>query len=249
MRFPRFWARGRSGPATCWRWSDASREDAQQQADARAAELARLFASGKPFDRYIYGDRPLREQVVHEAGDAIVTRNLYGALVLNTARAMFIDIDFGDDTAHASRVGDAFRAWASRHPELGVRVYRTAAGLRGLVATRTFDPASDEALALLREAGSDPLYVKLCKAQASFRARLTPKPWRVGMRMPPARWPFDDAAAEQRFRGWLAEYERASQRYSACELVETLGPTTIHRDLEPLVALHDQRACGAHSLA
>ncbi|HTR51040.1 MAG TPA: hypothetical protein VMJ10_10070 [Kofleriaceae bacterium] len=249
MRFPRFWARGRSGPATCWRWSDASREDAQQQADARAAELARLFASGKPFDRYIYGDRPLREEVVYEAASAVVTRNLYGALVLNTERAMFIDIDFGDNAARAPIARDALRAWAGRHPELGVRVYRTAAGLRGLVATRTFDPASDEALALLREAGSDPLYVKLCKAQRSFRARLTPKPWRVGMRMPPVRWPFDDAASEQRFRSWQAEYERASQRHSACELVETLGPTTVHAELGPLVELHDQRACSGRALA
>jgi len=248
MKFPRFWARGRSGPATCWRWSDSSREDAQRQADTRAAELARLFASGKPFDRYSYGDRPLREEIVHAAGESIVTRNLYGALVLNTARAMFIDIDvdFGDDRTQKH---EALRAWASRHPELGVRVYRTAAGLRGLVATHTYDPTSAEALALLRDAGSDPLYVKLCKAQSSFRARLTPKPWRVGMRPPPTRWPFEDAATEQRFRSWQAEYERASQRHAACDFVETLGSTAVHVDVAPVLALHDQHACGSRALA
>jgi hypothetical protein len=245
MHFPRFWARGRSGPATCWRWSDTSRDDAQHQADARAVELERLFASGKPFDRYTYGDRPLREEIVHAVGDAVVTRNLYGALVLNTGRAMFIDID----SEHESHARSALRAWAARHAELGVRVYRTAAGLRGLVTSHTFDPKSEQALALLRDADSDPLYVMLCKAQSSFRARLTAKPWRCAMRPPPARWPFEDSAGEQRFRAWQAEYERASSRYSACELIETLGVGGDHPEVAAIASLHDAQACGGRPLA
>ena len=48
---------------------------------------------------YAYGTRPLREEIIQEihsrAGDitGIVTRNSYGCLVLNTAEAMFVDVD------------------------------------------------------------------------------------------------------------------------------------------------------------
>jgi len=203
-----------------------------------------MFAAGRPLDRYSYGSRPLREEIVQTVGDAVVSRNLYGALVLNSPRAMFIDID--DDSPRAL---DRVRRWASKHPDLGTRWYRTAAGLRGLVASRTFEPTSDEALALLGEVGSDPLYVKLCKAQASFRARLTPKPWRCALRPPPSRWPFEDAGDEARFRAWQQSYEQASGRYAVCKPVETLGPATVHDEVWPILALHDQQACGDLPLA
>ena len=50
-----------------------------------------------------YYDRPPREEIVREiAGasgqtDAMLTRNSYSALVLNTPRLMFIDIDIPPD--------------------------------------------------------------------------------------------------------------------------------------------------------
>lgn len=98
MNVPRYWARSASGiaasggrpiPTWCWRWSNASIEEAQQKADARAIELARLLEAGTPPDHFAYGEQPLREEIVQRIGDdrAIVTRNLYGALVLNALRA------------------------------------------------------------------------------------------------------------------------------------------------------------------
>ena len=66
MHFPRFWAKGTSDGAVCWRWSDTSQADAQQQADRRAGELAALLASGQRLDRYSYGDRPLREEILEQ---------------------------------------------------------------------------------------------------------------------------------------------------------------------------------------
>ena len=57
-------------------------------------------------------------------------------------------------------------------PGFGFRIYRTRAGFRLLVTSGTFDPSAAETLALLKEFGSDPLYIRLCKAQECFRARL-----------------------------------------------------------------------------
>ncbi len=79
---------------------------------------------------------------------AIVTRNGYGALVLNAARVMFIDIDFdmkvksgglsglfrqlGGKGAAPSPVDEhlaRIEEWARRNPQWSMRVYRTFGGL------------------------------------------------------------------------------------------------------------------------
>lgn len=246
MHFPRFWAKGRSGAAWCWRWSDASQADAQQQADRRAAELEQIIASGTVPNRYTYGDRPLREEILEQQPGVAVTRNVYGAVVLNAARVMFVDIDFDGHGRHEAHALDRLRRWAGQHG-LGVRAYRTAAGLRGLVTSATFDPKASSAL--LHDAGSDPLYVKLCEVQESFRARLTPKPWRVELRPPPVRWPFEDEGVEHQFRAWTARYDAACAGRVACHFVEAIGPASVDAEVAPVLALHDARACGDGELA
>jgi hypothetical protein len=199
---------------------------------------------------------------------AAITRNAYGSLVLNTARVMFIDVDlqpefsprtgmpgepigclFGwllggssksppsekPDVAAARRLGE----WLSRHPDWGVRVYRTCAGLRYLVTHALFEPAgpqSEEAMAAL---DCDQHYLRLCRVQKSFRARLSPKPWRCGVHPPPVRFPFDDAAAESAMRAWEAKYNAAAARYATCELVSALGNSRLDPAVGPLIELHD----------
>src|SRR5580692_8224730 len=101
MNFPQFWAQGRSGNFFAWRWSSKSLDDAQALATQAAQKLAERFRSGdRPTQGgHYYPDRPVREQVLQEHKDnagalsAVVTRNSYGCLVLNTARVMFVDID------------------------------------------------------------------------------------------------------------------------------------------------------------
>src|SRR5437762_1061454 len=109
MKIPQFWARstrasGAPGRVVaCCEWSDLSVEDARRRAEARAIELSVKLRDGVPLNRYLYGDRPLREEIVRAIKDgagedvAIITRNVYGALILNTRRAMFIDVDFGGE--------------------------------------------------------------------------------------------------------------------------------------------------------
>ena len=96
----------------------------------------------------------------------------------------------GDTSVAESLACEPVWEFARRHPDLGVRVYRTAAGLRVLVTGASAPPASDRARELLTELGSDPLYVELCSTHDSYRARLTPKPFRVGERALSVSWPF-----------------------------------------------------------
>jgi hypothetical protein len=130
--------------------------------------------------------------------------------------------------------------FARRHPELGVRVYRTAAGLRVIVTGVAASPGSDRARALLTELGSDPLYVELCATHDSYRARLTPKPFRVGARALTVSWPFADEGARGRYEEWVSQYDGRSSGHAVCRLVSVSGPEP-GPDEQRLVGLHDTR--------
>jgi len=48
--------------------------------------------------------------------------------------------------------------------------------------------------------------IRLCRSQESFHARLTPKPWRCRLALPPASFPFSTSQEESKFRAWEANY-------------------------------------------
>ena len=131
MKIPKYWAKsiqsvqqpaGRPYQVVIWQWSDVSREEAQQKAEDRVREVAEKIRAGAQLNRYGYGDRPLREEITqgitNDTGNevAIVTRNLYGALVLNAANAMFIDIDFADKGTSGSTGGGFSWGFGKRAP-------------------------------------------------------------------------------------------------------------------------------------
>ena len=287
MNIPRFWAqarrevlgRGRDYDLSCWSWSDSSAGDAREKAQAVLETLCARVTSGEELNpEYAYGlDRPLREEIISAImGDrreptAVVTRNVYGALVLNTANVMFVDVDFSEETRREQaasggglagllaglfgkkaapptraaspaeeRALDRVEAWVSTNPGWGMRVYRTAAGLRLLAIHDVFEPGSAESIRAMQALGCDPLYVRLCQAQKSFRARLTPKPWRCGFYPPQIRFPFMDSAQEGHFRSWQQQYEQKCQSWATCQLVRTIGSEDVHRDVRPIVELHDE---------
>ncbi|MHC4391619.1 MAG: hypothetical protein ACYS22_09915 [Planctomycetota bacterium] len=222
---------------------------------------------------YCSSDRPLREPEVERfesKGEltAVITRNNYGCYVLNAQDVMFIDIDeprapsrpgllkrlfFGArPQAGGPEVMDQVRDVVAARPGLGLRLYRTCAGYRGVVTSGTYDPKGDAARSLLRALKSDPLYVRLCERQDCFRARLSAKPWRIGMPSPQTRYyPWDDDPARKAcFEDWSAKYEVACQSTSVCMEVARFGPETVHPAVQRLLEVHDRWCCsGTGSLA
>ena len=333
MLIPRYWSRAESTATTpagkfvrfhVWRGSRSSPAEAQALADEAVGRIADRIRSGAGFpERYAYGDRPLREEVVGEfpaaataeAPDAAITRNSYGALVLNATRAFFIDVDvdgsdrpqaaassssagapgmpgipglpadpmaaarelvdalplpggvksllggfFGSKPSRpaapqppspppppaapgdpASAALDRLRQWIAARPEWRVRVYRTHSGLRYLVTHALFTPTDPQAQEAMAALGADAQYIRLCQVQKSFRARLTPKPWRIGMENPPVNFPYEDASEEAEMRAWEARYEAASQGRATCRFMEELGGGAEHPEVTPLRTLHDER--------
>jgi hypothetical protein len=128
------------------------------------------------------------------------------------------------------------------------RVYRTPAGFRVLMMHRQFapdDPEVDEVFAAL---AADGLYALMCKKQQCFRARVSPKPWRMGMeKMPPQRkvWPIPEIDMPRRLE-WIDRYEQAATGYAACQFVGEFGEGMIDGNVAVVQRLHDH-LCQAES--
>ena len=96
--------------------------------------------------------------------------------------------------------------------------------------------------------GADPLYIRLCRAQECFRARLTPKPWRCRVGLPPASFPFTTSKEEQRFREWEANYSSTTAQYATCRYLASFGAGRIEDELDELITYHDQETRSASAL-
>jgi hypothetical protein len=243
-----------------WGGSNRDAAEAEQAAEMRLAwlkEQVQFTARGpKLANMYEYGTGVIREEWLQllagteDAPEAVVTRNRYGAPVLNARSLAMIDIDLPE----AGERGLAFwkkpadpaeqamakvRDWQRRNPRASLRVYRTPKGFRLLRTVEEVAADSTEAERLLAERGNDKLYAALCKRQQCFRARLGPKPWRAEMGLPPGQFPREGEAAS-RFESWLLQYEVASAAHAACRFQENLGEDNIAGTLRRLVAAHDE---------
>ena len=270
MRVARFWARGEAiddGWAQgAWGSSDTSIDDAQAQADGLAKTWAAEASAARDngLREYEYERRSMPEPIVQDIHDragnriAAVTINRYGARVRNTASLAFVDVDLqptapqpgflgrllskkskaADDGQHAI---ERLRDWAGLSATRGARVYRTAAGLRYLLVSPAMQPTSDETRELMAQLGADPLFARLCHAQQSFRARLSPKPWRVGIGGTP-KLTFEKLSnASDEISAWLRVYEDASRNHAVCELIEEIGATRPpDEDTARLITIHDE---------
>ena len=249
-----------------WGGSNTDVAEAEQAAEMRLAWLKEkvLFTSTslKTSNLYEYGSGVIREEWLQllagteDAPEAIITRNRYGAPVLNARSLAMVDIDLPEVASRglafwkkpadpAEEALAKVRAWHNAHPRASLRVYRTPNGFRVLRTDVEVAADSAEAELLLRELGNDKLYAALCKRQQCFRARLGPKPWRAQMPMPPGSFP-REGIKEAEFAIWLVQYDLVSAQHAACRFLESLGEGRIAESLRPLVEAHDE-ASGALS--
>lgn len=313
MIVPQYWAesrvqhrqRGQQITVRRFGWSDASQDEAQANADQRAAAALQRLLTGEKLIRsepkvaYNGADGvPIREEIVSRHGEAIVTRNSYGARCLNVANALFADVDFyvwpaywisptvlavsvliaivvglfansialGAGLVAAGmvlafgaakaiqrslpRLHDQVRRAAldrllrflDQNPAWNLRVYRTPAGLRLLATHQPFAAGDPAVAAFFRAIGADPVYAQMCLHQQCFRARVSPKPWRIGIKQHvkprPGLWPVppDRVAARN---AWIAAYEDAAQSFAACTYIDSIGSGMVHPEVRPIQELHD----------
>lgn len=256
MYFPKYWALARKGGVCSWGWSDVSTEAARAAGLQRVERSIAWLQNDMAGERGAYGypDRPMREEIIREFRDAagalsaVVSRNSYGCLVLNTTGMLFVDVDerapgllarlFKKSDFEADLLAQA-RTWVDQYPGWGWRLYRTRAGVRLLATHQPIGSAEPICGVAFKFFKADWLYQKLCVNQKCFRARLTPKPWRCGVVKPEVRWPWKDAKAEAVFRRWETDYTQAAGSFSVCRLIGQVGSAAVHPNLSALLKFHD----------
>lgn len=142
---------------------------------------------------------------------------------------------------------ERFRQVSDENPHLHMRIYKTPMGFRILFMEDTHNPSGESTLELLKSLNSDKLYIQMCRNQQCFRARVSPKPWRIGvdrLRPRPGVWPIKSEHLKER-SSWIKNYDEKSKAYSACSFVTKLGSDVINPKAENVRKLHDDM-CRAH---
>lgn len=143
------------------------------------------------------------------------------------------------------------RRFIEQHQEWHLRVYRTPSGLRALAMHRTFDPNEPAVAECFKAVHADRVYVRMCLRQHCFRARLTAKPWRIGieehLRPRPGVWPVNPERLPER-RRWVESYEAKAQEHAACRFIEALGSEVVEAEAEEVRRLHDEESRALSSL-
>ena len=146
------------------------------------------------------------------------------------------------DGGPEARANERIEAFMAIHPDWSLRQYRTPAGFRLLAMHRAFDAREPEVEACFNALQTDPLYALMCVRQHCFRARVSPKPWRIGvsqhLRPRPGVWPIKPERVPDRQR-WVADYERLSMGFASCSYMRSLGGGAIDPDIEQVRVLHD----------
>ena len=257
--------------------SNISEHDAFTRAQQKLFDSIARLNSGESLTQYEYGEHTLTEELVEEIHDlngeriSAITRNRYGALILNTPNILFADIDAQNRSPtffehllawlgkpvmiknkawHLQRVAE----FAQANPNYDLIVYETFAGLRIAIASHEFDALDAHADQILSDLGGDPLYQKLCKHQNCFRARLTPKPWRCGLLKPDNRFPFTDELQAEAMAKWQKSYELKSHHFKVCNKIQRFGQGQTQLDpnvylaIEKVLRVHDAYVLGTNEL-
>ena len=330
MFIPRYWSEAshaerfpnrRQATLRRFGWSSTSQADADAHARRRVEEAVAVLRAGGPdaLDDVVRRERavayngadglPIREEIVEEfeGADVVITRNGYGALCLNSTRALFVDVDelpsriggFGcvgallGITAGAiasptllgwnvflgalvgavafglaasvlrwgreradPHVRDPVRfaierttSWCASRSDWLVAVYRTPAGARLLALHAAFDAGAPTSFEFMTFVEADPTYQRMCRLQRCFRARVSPKPWRAGVKDHFRRggtWPVRDAAKLAARTEWVRRYEQAARGFSSCQFVEAVGQGRPHSGVAAVQRIHDEM-CRARS--
>lgn len=242
----------------CWAGSDLSVADAQEKARAKIQIWINRLTAGQEIGDYEYQNGEIREELLEEVFNddrqliAAITRNRYGALVLNTDAVTIADVDvpdktfletlnswFGKKIDKRAQALAQIKACYQNHQNLNFIIYQTYAGFRVIITGHNHAPAAVQTTALFKDLGTDELYTRLCRVQECFRARLSPKPWRCQSPVPPQRFQRLSSEQQTAFADWQRNYEARSQKYAVCYKLEQLGRHYISAEINKILSLHD----------
>lgn len=253
MKIYRYWAIEKSKVSfdreekeiSCYGGSNISEQDAAEKAREKIAKVkSKIAGNDHAFDRY---EVEIREEIIREIDEKnIITRNRYGAQVLNAQDLMILDIDkpqssffdlFKKQKDDKTKIIELIHTLAQKpiYQGYGLRIYETFKGIRVIVLGAAFDAKAAATQQMMKEFNCDSLYTLLCNKQGCFRARLTPKPARIKLRAHKVHFPRNHEE-DEKLQTWLSTYEAASRNYSVCKFIEQIGSGYVSES----VHLHDE---------
>ncbi|MBK9577626.1 MAG: hypothetical protein IPO40_11145 [Fibrobacteres bacterium] len=225
--------------------SNLSKSDAENVADEIVQRIQKRIDTNQRTQEYESTIKEWVSEMLDE--DNVVTVNRYGALVLNTTQYTILDLDdypfefldiFGRTRGRdkKSLILERFKKKIAKLPFLGsdLRIYETSKGLR--VFCKTYIPPQTPGfLRWMSRFKVDSLYAYLCIKQDCYRARLTPKPYRIHQDKIRIKSPLD--CETEKYRSWNAGYERKSKSFRVAKLLEAIGSDF---SSDRVVAYHDR---------
>jgi len=225
--------------------SNISKEDARLQAKHYSEIIEKRIAVHGSKDSY---EVAIKEHVKEALDDSnIITVCRYGANILNTTRYTVLDlddypVDFFDffrkklkQMSKKERIVHKFLERLKKHPELGsdFRIYETAKGIR-VIGKKYIEPSGHKYRSLMRKFAVDWVYIAMSQRQGCYRARLTPKPYRMKIQTIRISSPLD--CESQAYLDWSTAYEEAASRFSVVKLLQRVGNDF---SLESVIRTHD----------
>lgn len=220
---------------------DPTAQDKERFQQALALQSASVSETGDDAKYSVSILEPIERKL---NANNIVTRNRYGALVLNTTSLCFVDVDSFENRGFWSklfslkspeqRLLHAVKQLTSKQKEVSARVYRTARGWRVVVQAPGLTINSPQMSDLFEYLQADALYTRLCLQQQCWRARISPKPFDENL--PPFPTLSDSEHAREDMAEWVRVYEQRTAHYAVCRLVAAYGPPIYN----PILEMHDQ---------
>jgi hypothetical protein len=122
---------------------------------------------------------------------------------------------------------------------VGYRIYETHSGFRVIITGIQMAPKERAVTKLFEAMNSDPLYAMMCRRQDCYRARLTPKPYRIQQKPIRLVVPYDEGTRST-LGAWVQTYNERSRGFNVCRLVEVIGRDPV----DDVIAYHDKRTLG-----
>lgn len=255
MKYHKFWMQdfrnvtidGKQEKIKIMAGSDVSKADAEKNLDAYTQIIQERINQGNNREEYEVEIKEHVTEILNEKN--IITVNRYGALVWNTTQYTILDLDqFIEKQSifdlfrkkpkvdKKQKILNNFKANVKSLSPLGnsFRVYETPNGIR-IIGKNYLDPSHPEYNKIMATLQVDWLYAILSKKQNCYRARLTPKPYRIPMQTIKIKSPLD--CETEAYKNWSKLYIEKSTNFSSVKLIETIGED-FSRDL--IVQYHDK---------
>lgn len=211
--------------------SNESEHDAYLRAAQKSKDIEKRISERTPKDSYEVAIKEYVEKIVDESN--VITICRYGAKILNTSKYTILDLDdYPVDLfdflkpirklGKKDRIIHKFEERIKKYPDIGsdFRIYETTKGIR-VIGKKYIDPSRKGYVKLMRKLNVDWIYIQLSKKQNCYRARLTPKPYRMKTKTIKIRSPLDCQSED--YLSWEATYLQKAKDYSVVRLVKSLG--------------------------